>query len=440
MSRAGEERALGEVVLTVNSPGEVATWLVPVVRALRARAGEGAALTVTVMVLPCMYAAGTELTVVRGVPGVDQAFGPRESLLYALSGIGLKTWRPQPRGAVVYLGGELALASLIAGRLGYRALMYTEGRHTPPKRFERIFVPNERARQSMVQRGADPARVQVVGDLMVDAAHLDVHGDATQIRAAWGLNPARKTVALFPGSRPYELRRAGRLMVAAAAHMLRREPQVQFVLAVAPFHTEAGLRKDLAEFAPRFTGDPARLFAAEGIGAAPRERVERFSFETDQGTVPILFVRGGERRVIAAADLALTIPGSNTMEMAAHGVPMVVCLPLDHLEEIPIDGVLGLLGGIPLVGRPLKRAAVKRVLERTRFTALPNRSAGKMLVPELRSERLSPADVAEAALRLLADDARRAALSQALREVAGPAGASGRVADAILTTLSEEGG
>ena len=38
------------------------------------------------------------------------------------------------------------------------------------------------------------------------------------------------------------------------------------------------------------------------------------------------------------ADLALTILGTNTVELAALGVPMVVTVPLTHPEEIPLRG------------------------------------------------------------------------------------------------------
>ena len=436
-----------EVVFTVNSPGEVATWLAPAVHALRAREPEPARLRVTVLVLPCMYAAGTELTVVQSIPGVDCAFGPRASLRFALTGTGLAHWRPRTAGVVVYLGGEVALAARIADRLRYGALIYTEGYISRPSRFARVLVPNERARCEAQERGADPAAVALIGDLMVDAAHLGVDEPPARIRAGWGLDPAAELVALFPGSRPFELRRTLRLFIEAAQRIAASRSGAAFVLALSPFQTEASLRAAFGELgAVQVTaGDPGRLFAGAGgsgagagagaNGAGAGGPVERFAFRTERGAVAVLFVRGGARRVMAAADLALTVPGSNTAEMAAHGLPMVVCVPLDRLEEIPVDGVFGLVGSVPVVGRRLKVAAVRRLIARTRFSALPNRAAGRFLVPELRSENLQPADVAAEALRFLQDKAARAAVGEELRRLAGPPGASARLAECIFASL-----
>jgi len=72
-----------EIVFTVNSPGEVSTWLAPTVAALKRLAPD---VKATVFILPCLYASGTELDVVRRMPGVEAVVSPRESLRYIVGG------------------------------------------------------------------------------------------------------------------------------------------------------------------------------------------------------------------------------------------------------------------------------------------------------------------------------------------------------------------
>ncbi len=428
-----------EIVLTVNSPGEVATWLAPTVRALRRLEPDSKRVRISVMVLPCMYASGTELDVVRSIPGVDEAFPPRKSLRFALTGTGLNEWRPGTRGALLYLGGEVALAARIAQRLRYPALIYTEGYISKPERFARVLTPHERARAEAVRRGTPEEVAEAVGDLMVDAAYMESEPSSESV-TAWRLTDEAKRVALFPGSRPFELRRAVELLVRSARLIADQEPTTQFLLALSPFIGEETVQEALAKFAPSevLRADVAALFQGHGTGT--QSASERFEFLLDGKRLEVVIVRGGPRQVMSVSDLALTIPGSNTAEMAAHGLPMIVCIPLDHLAEIPVDGPFGLISGVPVIGRRLKVAAVRRMIARTEFAALPNRMAGRFLVPELRSESLSPAMIADEALRLLRDDEERETMGDTLKQVMGPRGASERVARILLETLKRGGG
>ena len=70
-----------EILITSNSPGEVASWLRVTVPALRRRL-PGA--TITVALVPCPYATGAEKSVVEKLEGVDQVFSPWETVGLAM--------------------------------------------------------------------------------------------------------------------------------------------------------------------------------------------------------------------------------------------------------------------------------------------------------------------------------------------------------------------
>jgi lipid-A-disaccharide synthase len=76
--------------------------------------------------------------------------------------------------------------------------------------------------------------------------------------------------------------------------------------------------------------------------------------------------QGLQYDIMQASDLAITIPGSNTAEMAGLGLPMVVALPLNKPESLPLEGIPGLIGRIPVFGPSLKRAAVLKAAARVK--------------------------------------------------------------------------
>lgn len=422
-----------EIVFTVNSPGEVSTWLAPTVAALKRLAPD---VKATVFILPCLYASGTELDVVRRMPGVEAVVSPRESLRYIVGGRLPGGWRPAGRGAVVFLGGELLLAALLSKRLGYPAAAYTEGVMNAPAAFSRVFVSRESAREQALRKGVPKDRIRVIGDLMVDAARVAKdEAERREVSAPLTRGDERRIVAILPGSRPYELRHTFPVMLGAAALLARWAPGLRFVVAVSPYTTREALARGLEASARWSCGDEKNPASASEPVLSPPGALERLfasdaggrtlldaTVTTPEGPVEVTFWRGPSRVVMAGAALALTIPGSNTAELAAWGVPMVVTMPLSSPEEVPLDGVLGYIDKIPLIGRSLKAKAVLRAVERTPFVALPNRIAQELIVPELRSTRLLPREVAEEARRLLDEPEVLKSMGSRLVEVMGAGG------------------
>src|SRR5690625_2307533 len=125
-----------ELLITVNSPGEVATWLAPVVRAIRSEPwADETDLRITVFILPCMYAAGTEEAVVQRISGVDRVVSPRRSLRY-IFGQSVREHPAARHRLLLFLGGEFFLAARLAKRFKCPAVAYTEGYANSAKHFQ----------------------------------------------------------------------------------------------------------------------------------------------------------------------------------------------------------------------------------------------------------------------------------------------------------------
>ncbi len=197
-----------------------------------------------------------------------------------------------------------------------------------------------------------------------------------EARAALGLEPGLRTLALLPGSRASEIERIFPSMLAAAERLAQEGP-LQILVPVAPTIDRAVL---------------ARM--AEGLKS------------------PIFLLSGRTADLLAAADAAIVASGTATLETLLAGRPMVVVYRVSWFSW--------------LVGRLLVRVA---------HVAIVNLLAGRRLVPELLQGAMQPEAMAAELRRVWEDSGKRAELMAGYREVRaslGGPGASDRVAGVLL--------
>jgi lipid-A-disaccharide synthase len=149
----------------------------------------------------------------------------------------------------------------------------------------------------------------------------------------------------------------------------------------------------------------------------------------------IVVADGDDLGAAAGSDLAITLPGTNTVQLAVLGVPMLVVLPLDRPGRIRTEGLSEWLARIPGLGAAIKGVMVWQFLRRPHALAWPNRQAGRMVVPEMVG-RLEPAEVARRALAMLDDRPGLEAAARELRELyRTPAGVAERILEAMAGPL-----
>jgi lipid-A-disaccharide synthase len=215
-------------------------------------------------------------------------------------------------------------------------------------------------------------RVEFVGHPLVDRMEaVRARLDRAAARAALGVDPERPLLLLLPGSRRNEVRRMVPLFAEVAARLRQREPSLAVLLALAP----SLARREVEAVLP---GGEVRLLEGQGEAA------------------------------MCAADVALTKPGTATLELALLGCPFVVAGRVHPLS-----------------------ALVMRRLVRVPSWTLPNLLAGAPVVPEFLQGEADPERVAAALADLLTSGAARALARARLADVArrlGPGGAAARAA------------
>lgn len=222
-------------------------------------------------------------------------------------------------------------------------------------------------------------QVEFVGHPLIDLA---VAGESREsFLRGMGLDPARPTVALLPGSRRNELQAILPAMAGALPLILARVPFAQFVVARAP-------------------NLPLELFDP---------------LHADR-TATIRMIDGRTDEVLASADVAVTASGTATVQAAIHACPMVIVYRLSPLTY--------------RVGKPFVHVDTY---------GMPNLVAGARIVPELIQDNLTPDRVAQETLAFLEDPARVCETKARLRDVRarlGKPGVSRRVAERVLEVAS----
>jgi lipid-A-disaccharide synthase len=172
--------------------------------------------------------------------------------------------------------------------------------------------------------------------------------DRAAARAALGLPPEARVVALLPGSRRSEIEAIAAPMLQAAQRLQAERPALRFVLPAAP-----GLRPALQALAAR------------------------------HGPPGLELLDGRSHEALAACDLTLVASGTATLEAALFKLPMVIVYRMH-----------------PLSWQLMKRMAYQP------WVGLPNILCREFVVPELIQGAFTPAALAEAALAWLDDAAR----------------------------------
>ncbi|HHT04737.1 MAG TPA: hypothetical protein GXZ97_00530 [Hydrogenispora sp.] len=418
-----------DVVITVNSPGEVSGWLKPVVEALAASPG---AYRITVFIPPCPFASGAESRVVEELPQVEQVVGPRETVRFIISGKVPAGFNPAGKGIALFLGGDLAYVALLTKRLRYPAVAYTEGLTGWTRSFTRFAMPYS----WMADKVKDPAvkkKTAVIGNLMLDAVKPQYTKE--QLKKMIG-NEQAPGLLLLPGSRPVHFQYMLAYYVKTIEKIKEHLPTLATALSISPFVTEEQLVAALSGWGAEEWGLSATYLPSREMNYNTEGPLQPLGEIRTATGVHLPCFHHQQYNLMNWADLALTIPGTNTVELAALGVPMVVTVPLTHPEEIPLEGLAGLIGRVPFLGKLLKRKLVPKFLTKIKFSAWPNRLAKAQIIPELIG-MISPEEVSKTAVGILKDESVRQQIADRLKQIVGEPGAAQRLVGILQEVLSE---
>ncbi|MGB5960038.1 MAG: lipid-A-disaccharide synthase [Coleofasciculaceae cyanobacterium] len=413
-----------DILILSNGPGEVTTWVRPVVRGLRQKLGDDRSLVrISVVLAPCPNGTGKEEAIAKSYPEVDRVQSAEHFLPFLVQGKTAENWDWREKGVVLFLGGDQFFCVVIGKRLGYRTVVYAEWEARWQRFINQFGVMKP---EVITQAGKHYThKFTVVGDLMADVKSVNVEESKTEL------------IGLLPGSKSAKLLQGVPLTLAIAQHIHKVRPQARFVIPVAPTLDLS----TLASFA-----DPHQNPLINQLGWAEAQLVIP---TPDSGNKPFLRTASGlcvelwqsfpAHNLLSQCCLCLTTVGANTAELGSLAVPMIVLLPTQQLDAMRAwDGIPGLLARLPGVGQGFSKIInyiiIKQVLNKKRLFAWPNIWAKQQIVPELLG-KLDAFVVAQMALNYLENPEKLEDMRQQLKAVRGQPGAAEKLAELVVEEL-----
>ena len=321
------------VVIISNGPGELATWVNPVVDELNKinkslRDEDKQDFTLRLVLVPCPNATGKECNVASSWNKFELITKSNSFWKLLIKPSSFANWPKQ--GIVIFLGGDQFWSILLAKRLGYINITYAEWISRWPKWTNEIAAMNLNVKKLIPKRYK--YKCKVIGDLMADI----------KLNSKLSLkNKKKQYVALLPGSKKAKLSIGIPFFLEMADHIAKEDQNINFVIPIAPTTNKNEYLFFQSE------KNPIAKYYSSKIKTIQNIKDERFDYliETSNNTKIFLIKKNPCYEILKECDLAITTVGANTAELAAISLPMLVVLPTQHLNMMNAwDGIFGVIG------------------------------------------------------------------------------------------------
>lgn len=348
------------LIIQTNSPGEIAAWVSPILSRIKHHHPH---VETWIFLTPCQYASGQEYAMATMLPTVTKVFSAAETIRHFLKpGMPLTPSQDDRKGAILFLGGDPLYTRLLSLKYKLPAYGYSHNNRSLGWRITSI-CPRE------------------IGDLM--AASVQAFLDKRPKKAP----DDTLRITFFSGSRPGHFSAYFPILAKTLWRIYDQNPTLMLQVQPSRF-IDPTMRHHLLNENPL---PPSAILTPATAGLS----------------------------TMASSDLLVTVPGTNTAEAMYLGIPMIVSVPLNWPHLIIFDGVLGILGKIPVVGTLLKKLVILLLKRQKQFYALPNMRAKKAVVPEY-IEVVTPENLAKRVLATIEDRAWLSKTSATLTAIDQP--------------------
>jgi len=413
------------VVIVSNGPGELATWVKPVVDELNKindnlhfKDKQGFALRL--VLVPCPNATGKEYTVANSWNKFELITKSKHFWELLINPSFFANW--PKKGIVIFLGGDQFWSILLAKRLGYLNITYAEWISRWPQWTNEIAAMNVKVKELIPKRYKN--KCQIIGDLMADI----------KLNSEILLKDKEKHhIALLPGSKKAKLSIGIPFFLEIADHIAKRNQNINFIIPIAPTTNKSEYLFFQSE------RNPIAKYYSSKIKTIKNIKDSNFDYviETSKNTKIYVIKKHPCYEILKECDLAITTVGANTAELAAISLPMLVVLPTQHLNMMNAwDGIFGIIGKISFINRFQTFIVKYFYFKKKKFFAWPNIKAKKMVVPE-RIGNISPINIAREALCLIKNKDQLKNISDNLLKERGGKGAAKKLAYMIFNSIKK---
>ncbi len=410
-----ETRQKVDLLILTNGPGEVATWVRPVVKQLKVLFGEMA--RISVILSPCPHASGLEQKVLKGYREVDRIQTSEHFFDFLLWGKTYENWDWYKNGVVIFLGGDQFYTLLISKRLGYRNLTYAEWEARWPGFLDSFAARNKLVKDKVSSKYQN--KVNIVGDLMLEVETKDTLYQANSHQ-----------IGLMVGSKGHKLAIGVPFCLAIAQALNELEPEYEFMIPLAPT-----VDLDMLAYYANPLTNP--LIEKIGLTGASLISEEIPYLQTKQGLKIKLYSEFPAHSKLLQCSLVITTVGANTAELAALGIPMWVILPTQQIDIMRTwEGLPGILSRLPVLGTTFAKAINSWFLKQNKLYAWPNIWANEEVVPE-KIGIVEPTNIAREISLYLQDPTKLEKIRAKLEKVRGDSGAACKISELVREQIAK---
>ncbi len=413
------------VVIVTNGPGELATWVSPVVDELNKIKNslcdnDKLDFTLRLVLVPCPNATGKEFIVANSWNKFELITKSKSFWKLLIKPSSFANW--PKKGVVIFLGGDQFWSILLAKRLGYLNITYAEWISRWPQWTNEIAAMNTKVKQLIPKRYK--YKCKVIGDLMSD---ITINSEITN------KNKENNYIALLPGSKKAKLSVGIPFFLEIADHIAKKNQNINLIIPIAPTTDKSEYLFFQSE------RNPIAKYYSSKIKTIKNIKDSNFDYviETAKNTKIYLIKKHPCYEILKECDLAITTVGANTSELAAIALPMLVVLPTQHLNVMNAwDGIFGLIGKISFINRILTFIVKYFYFKKKKFFAWPNIKAKRMLVPEMIGN-ISPKRIAREALLLIKNKDQLKSIKNNLQKERGEKGAAAKLASIVVDLVKK---
>ncbi len=419
------KKKLVAVVIVSNGPGELSTWVNPVVDEIN-KINKSLCdddkhdFALRLVLVPCPNATGKEFFVANSWNKFELITKSKSFWKLLIKPHSFANW--PKKGVVIFLGGDQMWSILLAKRLGYLNITYAEWISRWPKWTNEIAAMNEKVKELIPKRYKK--KCKVIGDLMADI----------KLNREVSLRDKEKHyIALLPGSKKAKLAVGIPFFLEVADHIAEENQNINFLIPIAP-------TTDKSEYLFfQSNKNPIAKYYSSKIKTIKHLKDSRFDYviETSKNTKIYLIKKHPCYEILKECDLAITTIGANTAELAAITLPMLVILPTQHLNMMNAwDGIFGVIAKISFINRFLTFIIKNFYFKKKKFFAWPNIKAKRMIVPE-RIGNISTRKIAREVLFLIKNKDQLKRIRDNLHKERGEKGAAKKLASLIINSIKK---
>jgi len=363
-----------DLIIFSNGPGEVSTWVLPVIDAVQKRSDLADHYRVILIIHPCQFGSGTEHRVAKHFPGIEYVIMPCEYVRILIFGM-KKKYDFNKEGLIFSLGGDLMHPVLFRRRIKGRHTLYAYTNNTGwEKHYEKIFVRNEYVKNKFLQRNVPARKIIMTGDLVYSS--LKLLNKRHEVRKFAGLLKDERMIAFMPGSREFEVKYMVPVFLKVIDDLTRKVQGLKSFILKSPY-----ISYDLFKKALSYGG---KIKEAESIPGTLKQSSNGCGYSVEySGGQTVRILDGGLDYWGNGIDFAVTLPGTNTIQLAYRKIPALVVAPMNKPEVIPVEGAIGLLKWVPWIGKFILKKAAVHYSKKFLFASLPNIYSNEEVLPEL---------------------------------------------------------